>query len=195
MRSPVERRACATRAHRVDDAEGFETDPALDELLDGRSDDEHAAVSFLAGGDAVGPLDPMDDEELLGLPEDAPSSADDLLGPEEVYEDAAIAGDDDAFAMAADDAAVGPLLDDEADLGLSEQDEPVALQLDSDDEGVPVDDATFDLVDFPPLGEDLDDGALFDEALDDLELDPEPGLPPGQPIEVPAEGLDPSPAT
>ncbi len=183
------------------DDEGFEADLAF-AAADEDHDDDDARSAPRSGDDADGPLDPIEDDELLTFPEDAPRpEGDDLLGPEELEDDAELGedeGDDDdrdeRLAALPDDAE-GPLLEDEADLGLTDHDEPAATHLEADDEGASVDDASFDLVELPPLGADLDDGALFDEALDDLELEPEPGIAPSPPRATPPAVQDRSPAT
>lgn len=184
MRSePSDRRSSRRQSAASIEYEGFEATLDLDD------DDDEVVSSLVAADEAEGPLDPGDDEDLITLPKtDLRARVIEAFGPEEYEDEPLLFGEDDAGpALDAGDAD-GPLLDYEADLGLTVQDEPAAAPL--RDEGAAIDE-TFELLELPPLG-DCDDGALFDEALDEFELEVAPPAAPSPPWAGPP-GQDHSP--
>jgi hypothetical protein len=193
--SKVERRAGAPRPIQREDGPaddgGFEADLGLLDELDA------APLAPAYADDAEGPLDALDDDALFDVfSEDRsrPGADDDALGPEGLEGEDALfdLGLDDELGPALDDDAEGPLQDDDADLTLPDQEESLARGLGGDEEGS-VDEAAFDLEELPPLEAGFDDEALFDEALDDLELDLELPRAAPAPARVPPPVADRSP--
>jgi hypothetical protein len=187
-----------TRSREAPEENGFDVDLEL-------QDDELPLRAILAGDDAEGPLPPIEDE-LLDLPEaDADGGGDDLFGLEGLDELDALFDEDSApHAAASGDDEVGPLVEEEAETSFLESDETETASSRADDEGTELDDASFDLVDLPPIGARLGDEALFEDAADDglfeptleeVELDEEPLPAPAPPRITPHRIHDRSPPT
>ncbi|MBC7172708.1 MAG: hypothetical protein H5U40_09790 [Polyangiaceae bacterium] len=174
----------------IPDDEAFDDDLDLVEELPAL-----ARAGSNAEYDVEGPIDSLDEEDdTPPLDELMRGAVDDLFGFDEPEHDLAFDELGPCIEAHPDDAD-GPLLEDDADLGFFPQDEPVAALHGHEEEGGAADESSFDLPELPPLGGDLDDGALFEDALDDLDFDPEPARAPAPRRPPTSAAQDRSPAT